>query len=200
MRSTRLLLFPLLALMLALAVLAGCGGRDREEAAGVPAAEAPVDAGIAQGGSPLIVSGGSPLATPGSPLPTPGGSGMVGVAGIDTGAIVGRLIIGRDTGDIPVAGLTVGLADVLRGEDGIARASGYAPDTPNRTTTDAGGGFAINNIPPGTYTIVLDAVVASYQLADPVSGDVILIEVQPEESFDIGVLRFDSLPLPGYTD
>ncbi|MGL4650144.1 MAG: hypothetical protein ACRC1H_12095 [Caldilineaceae bacterium] len=198
MRSTRLLIFPLLVLMLALAVLAGCGGGDDEEAAGAPAAEAPADASVAQGGSPLIVSGGSPLPTPGSPLPTPGASGMVGVAGAETGAIVGRILVGRDTGDVPVAGLTVGLADVIRGEDGIARASGYAPDTPNRSATDDGDGFAINNVPPGTYTLILDAVITSYQLADPVSGDTILVEVQPGESVDIGVLRFETLPIPGF--
>lgn len=197
MRSTRLLYF-LLVLLLAVAMVAGCGGGDDEEAAGAPAAEAPADASVAQGGSPLIVSGGSPLPTPGSPLATPGASGMVGVAGADTGAIVGRLLVGRDTGDVPVAGLTVGLADVIRGEDGIARASGYAADTPNRSTTDEGGGFAINNIPPGTYTLILDAVITSYQLADPDSGDTILVEVQPGESVDIGILRFDTLPIPGF--
>lgn len=201
MRSTRLLILPLLVLLLAVSLLAGCGGGDREEAAGVPAAEAVADASVAQGGSPLIVSGGSPLPTPpptGSPLPTPGASGMVGVAGVDSGAIVGRILIAREGGDVPVAGLILGLAEVLRGEDGIARASGYAADTPNKSTTDDGGGFVVNNVPPGTYSLILDAVVTSYQLADPESGDTILVEVQPGEVVDIGVLRFDSLPLPGF--
>lgn len=202
MRSTRPVLYSLLALLFALALLAGCGGGDAEEAAALPAGEVAADASVAQGGSPLIVAGGSPLATPTviSPLPAPGSSGLVGVAGVDTGSIVGRILIGRDAGDVPVAGLILGLADIIRGEDGIARASGYSPDTPNRTTTDDGGGFVLNNIPPGTYSLILDAVTVSYQLADPASGDVILVEVQPGEVIDVGVLRFDSLPLPGFSE
>jgi hypothetical protein len=191
-----ILLFVLLSL--ALAMLAGCGGGDSEEAAAVPAAEAPADASIAQGGSPLIVAGGSPLPTPDSPLPTPGGSGVVGVAGAETGSIVGRIIVSRETGDVPVVGLVLGLGDTITGEDGIARVSAYDMGGPNRTTTDEGGGFAVNNIPPGTYSLILDAGVAAYQLTDPDTGNTILVEVQPGEVVDVGVLRFESLPLPGY--
>ena len=203
MRTMRLLLFPLMVLVLALGLLAACGGGDGEEAA-APAAELPADAAVAQGGSPLIVAGGSPIATPPatpvSPLPLPGSSGIVGVAGADTGAIVGRILVGRDAGDVPVAGLIVGLADVIRGEDGVARASGYDMGSPNRTTTDDGGGFAVNNVAPGTYSLILDAVVTQYQLTDPQSGETILVEVQPGEVIDVGVLRFDSLPVPGFTE
>ncbi len=199
MRTMRLLLFPLMVLVLALGLLAACGGGDGEEAV-APAAELPADAAVAQGGSPLIVAGGSPIATPESPLPTPGGSGMVGVAGAETGAIVGRILVGRDAGDVPVAGLILGLADVIRGEDGVARASGYDMGSPNRTTTDNSGGFAVNNVKPGTYSLILDAVVTQYQLADPQSGETILVEVQPGEVIDVGVLRFDSLPVPGFTE
>jgi len=201
MRSMRQLIFPVLVLLLALAMIAGCGGGDEEEAASVPG-EVPV---VVQGGSPILtptispLPTGSPLPTPGSPLATPGSSGLVGVAGVDTGAVTGRILVAREAGDIPIAGIIVGLAEVLVGEDGVARASGYSPDTPNRITTDDSGGFAINNVPPGIYSIILDAVVTSYQLADPESGNTILVEVQAGSVEDIGVLRFDSLPLPGFS-
>ncbi len=198
--------------LLAVVVLAGCG-RDKEAtpasaaqadvATAIPAPPAPEAAAQASApDSPLVATGASPLATPvaGSPMPTPTveETGMTGEPTAATGAIVGRILISRDGVDIPVGNLTIGLADVIRDENGVPKASGYAPETPNKAATNDEGGFAINNVPVGTYSLILDAVITSYQLDDPLTAETILVDVLAGETVDIGVLRYPSLPIPGF--
>ncbi len=175
-------------------------------------AEAPAEGKSPE--SPLVAAGKSPLPTPvaDSPLATPPAllpaesslgadfeaSGIAGQTSTDTGAIVGRILISRDGVDTPVGGVIVGLADVIRDEAGVPRASGYSPDTPNRSSTNDDGGFAIDNVPVGMYSLILDGVITSYQLIHPETGETILVEVEAGETFDIGVIRYESLPIPGF--
>jgi hypothetical protein len=135
-----------------------------------------------------------------TPTPTPETSGLTAQAGEDSGGLTGRILVRRSTGDVPVAGLILGLAEIIYDEEGVARASGYDPATPNRTDTDSGGGFALSDVPPGTYTLILDAVMTQYQLNDPVTGETIMVTIEPGEVVEVGVLRYDSLPVPGFTE
>jgi hypothetical protein len=203
--------------MLALAI-GGCG-RDAEPAAPAVAATAiPAPAGelaatdapgqaeeasaAAAFDSPLVAAGASPLATPVAdspvPTPTPEVSGVSGKTSATTGAVTGRILISRDGVDIPVGEMIIGLAEIIVDDEGVARASGYSPDTAKKGTTDEAGGFAVNEVPAGLYSLILDAVITSYQLESPLNGETILIEIEPGEVTDLGVLRYNSLPVPGF--
>lgn len=142
-----------------------------------------------------VVAPVSPLSAPTSPLPTPGTTPKPTAT---TGALQGRILLTRPEGEIAVADMVVGLAEVIRDEQGVARVSGYEPAGKNRTTTDAYGRFILNDIKPGTYTLILDAVVLQYQLANETTGETIMVEIKPNETTDIGTLKYASLPLPGF--
>lgn len=171
-----------------------------DAAAQAPAQEAPAASTATE--SPLVAAGASSLATPvaDSPMPTPTVevSGVTGETSAETGAITGKILITRDGADVPVASMIVGLAEVIRDENGDPRATGYSPDNAPKGTTDDEGGFAVNEVPPGMYSLILDAVITSYQLEDPGTGETILVEIEPDQVVDIGVLRYSSLPVPGF--
>jgi hypothetical protein len=199
---------PFILLLIALFVFAGCGG-GAAPAAATPAATATqeaqaeaTDAADAEATaapqesaaeSPLAVPA-SPLAVPASPLPTPE---TEAAPTSDAGSIVGRILIVKLEGEIAVADMIIGLAEVVRDEEGVARVGGYEPSRTLRVTTDHYGRFVMNGVKPGTYTLILDAVVTQYQLADEETGFTIMAEVEAGEVVDLGTLEYSSLPLPG---
>ncbi len=164
------------------------------------AAETEAEAAAEQPESPLAAEQPDSPLSPLVPTPTPTfePSGLSAETSAETGGIVGRLLIERSTGDVPVAGLLMGVAEVIYDDEGVPRASGYDHASPYRTDTTGDGGFAIENLPPGEYTLILDAVITQYQLDDPDSGETILVSIEPGEVVDVGVLRYDSLPVPGF--
>ncbi len=218
---------PRIALAITVALTLGACGRDKAPetpsasprpiaAAASAATEAPAteepDLSVAAPSAPAAQSdSASPLATPvaGSPLSTPSAdspmptpkpnvSGLKGAPTSETGSVTGRVIIRRDGVDTPVAGVIVGLAELIRDESGVPRASGYSADSAKKGVTDTDGGFVVNNVVPGVYSIILDAVVTSYQLIDETTDETILVDVKAGETNDIGVHYYSSLPLPGY--
>lgn len=197
---------PFVLLLVAVLVLAGCGGGSpaaptaaateaaATEATATEATEAAATAAPAAGDSPLAAPD-SPLAAVNSPLPTPAES----PAPTDTaGSIVGRILVVKPEGEIPVANILVGLAEVIYDEEGVAKVGGYEPSRAIRVPTDAYGRFVMNNVKPGTYTLILDAVVQQYQLADEETGYTIMAEVKAGEVADLGTLNYSSLPIPGF--
>ena len=58
--------------------------------------------------------------------------------------------------------------------------------------------LSIEEVPPATYAIILDAVTTSILLADPITGDPILIEIDADALTDVGRLNYESLDLPEY--
>lgn len=154
-----------------------------------PTAEASqVESPLSAPDSPLAPP--SPL-TPPSPAPTP-------VASAEGGGLAGQIVVTRPTGDIAVAGLIVGLAEVILGDDGLPKASGYEASAAPKAITDDYGRFVFNNVKPGMYTLILDAVVTQYQLDDVGTGDTILIEIKPNAIVELGELRYPQLPIPGF--
>jgi len=145
----------------------------------------------------------SPLAAPESPLAPPSplmppSLAPTPVTTADTGGLTGQIIVTRPTGDVAVAGLVIGLAEVILGDDGLPKASGYEASAAPKATTDDYGRFVFNNLKPGRYTLILDAVVTQYQLDNAETGDTILIEVTPNTVLDLGELRYPRLPIPGF--
>lgn len=159
-----------------------------------PASESTIEASQAE--SPLAAPA-SPLSAPPSPLAPPS-LAPTPVTSADTGGLTGQIIVAKPTGDVAVAGLTIGLAEVIKGEDGMPKASGYEASAAPKATTDDYGRFVFDNLKPGLYTLILDAVVTQYQLDDIDTGDTILVEIQPNTIVDVSQLRYPSLPIPGF--
>lgn len=209
-------------LIFAVVILAACG-RDRgaapeatsapteaaapataEPAAQEPTAEAAAAQETAepeQETSPLNAPE-SPLDAPDSPLTAPivvEPPALDAKTSAESGGVTGRLMV-LSGGERPVVNMIVGLAEVIRDDDGVPRVAGYDAANAFRTTTDDFGRFAIDEVAPGTYAIIVDAVITSIMLADPVTGDPILVDVEPDSVVDIGRLDYDSLALPGYSE
>ena len=177
------------------------------EATDVPATEAPATEAPAEedeavvedsAASPLADSplgdGGSPLATPIAAEPP----ALDAQTTTETGAVIGRIMLMNENETLPVSNMKVALADVLLDDDGIPRIAGYDAANAYRTISDDLGRFAIEDVPPATYAIILDAVRTSILLADPLTGDPILIEIDADALTDVGRLNYESLDLPGY--
>ena len=202
---------PLTLLLVIAFLLGGCGGGEATpaatpaaatEAASEAASEAATEA-AARATTAItttiptttsVIAPQSPLA-PSSPLPTPEVNAQVTS---ETGSIVGRILVTKPDGEIAVADMIIGLAEVIRDEAGVAKVGGYEPSRALRVTTDAYGRFIMNDVKPGSYTLILDAVVTQYQLADEKTGNTILVDVKPGEITDLGTLRYSSLPVPGF--
>lgn len=190
-------LTSLLLSLIAVLVLTGCGGQEpAPEATPTQAASAEAATEMATeavaGVSPLEPA--SPLAAPASPLPSPEAEAA---PTSDAGSIIGRILVVKPEGEIEVADMIIGLAEVIRDENGVARVGGYEPSRAPRASTDAYGRFIFNDVKPGTYTLILDAIVTQYQLADEKSGNTIMTDVKAGEVADLGTMEYSSLPVPG---
>ena len=210
---------PLILAMLLMALALTACGKDKQPANAPPATAAPALAQATAASeapaqeapaastateSPLLAAGASPLASPVAdspiPTPTPELSGATGETTAETGAVTGKILVRKDGEEIAVANMIIGLADVIRDESGAPKASGYAPGTAKKGVTGDDGSFAVNDVPPGTYSLILDAAVSSYQLENPLTHETVLVDVESGKVFDIGVLHYDSLPLPGFAN
>lgn len=201
-------LLPLIVVSLALMILVGCGGDEAEPtpttAPTVAAAPAPTDTPTPAPAPTATATSQaeSPLDAPESPLPTPTKDPTAPQGAVDgaTGAILGQLAVTGNPGFRYVVDTLVGLAPIIRDDNGMPKAAGYEPSSAPKAMTDAAGRFAISNVEPGVYSIILDAVITSYQLNDEKSGETILVEAKAGEVIDLGLLEFASLPIPGYTE
>lgn len=147
----------------------------------------------------------SPLNSPlTSPLAMP--SAIEIETSATTGAVSGQIIAQTTEGDyIPVAGYTMGLATLVPRSDGDGdMAAAYDPSSSPTTKTNESGQFVFNDMEPGRYGLILDAVVNQALLSYPDGADEgrgsLLIEVEADQHLDLGVLQYDSLPIHGFTD
>ncbi len=213
------ILRPLLLTLCLCFVLAACSDEEPTPAptATVPAATATTPA--AQAESPLNAPGDSPLSAPGdSPLPTPTSvtstaATEVGAETVDvipaagppvdpkttetTGAVTGRIFVHNDQGFRPIHKVIVALAAVIAGDDGIERAAGYDAAAAPRTDIRDDGTFVIDEVPPGRYGVILDAVMAQILITEPENPEnSLVITIEAGEVTDLGNLVYPSLALP----
>jgi len=145
-----------------------------------------------------------------SPLPTPTDAIEAAVAAIpigepinpqtsaSAGAVTGRIFIHNEKDFRAVSGLLVGLAEVIKGDDGVEKAAGYDPSTAPRGELRPDGAFVIDNVPPGRYGVILDAVTTSLLLKEMENPDnSLVITVEADKVTDLGNLVYPSIPLPG---
>ena len=98
----------------------------------------------------------------------------------------------------PFADSLVSVAGILERPGDNAQVGGYKPATAPKATSDEYGRFALNDVPPGKYALILDLVIHQYLVLDPESGDGIVFEVEAGEILDLGTFVYDSLPIVGY--
>ena len=189
-------------LLLSILILAGCGGDEPTPTVEPQVTQVVEPTAAVQPTSATPVAQDSPLAAPVSPLAAPVSPLAVpdleALASSATGTIVGALLIQRGGVETAIEGVYIGLADVIRDEQGIPKVSGYEPSMAQRATTDAAGQFVLKDLKPGSYTLILDAAITQYQLKYPNSENTIVVDVEPSKVVNLGALRYESLPIPGF--
>lgn len=169
----------LVLLLLSVALAAWLGGCTE--------AAAPTEAPAAEAASPL-----SPVA---SPLPTP--TSVPAISSSEgTGVITGRLLLILEDGRIvPVPDVVMAAAEVLTNDQGEEKVVGYDRTGSPKDQTDENGFFAIVDVPPGRYGLILDTVMTSFLLSMPDQSGDMLITIEPGTQADMGELTYDMLPL-----
>lgn len=143
----------------------------------------------------------SPLSTPDSPLFVSAGTPPVATPSETTGSIVGAVIVkpaAEDGSYRPFANLTVAVAGVLE-EPGVdTQVAAYKSATAPKAVSDEYGRFAINDMSPGKYALILDLVIHQHLVLDPESGEGVVFEVEAGKTVDLGTFLYDSLPIEGF--
>lgn len=193
-------LFLILTIFL---LLTACGGSDEPTAEPQPTATPTEQPATPQPESPLQQPE-SPLQQPESPLPSGSTDTTSTQAAADipdtVGVVEGSIMVNLKSGPKPLATTIIALAEVILDEQGNPKVAGYSASSAPRTISDEQGFFKIEDVKPGTYGLILDSVISSYLLADPVSGDSVLVEVTGGEVTDLGQMEYDKLPLAGFAE
>lgn len=108
------------------------------------------------------------------------------------GAITGTLL--RNNKGVPEA--IIYLAEIIKDDQGKDSLAGLDPTKSPSTTTNADGVFVFANIAPGKYQLVLSTVINYYFLYYPGGKQEIIVTVEPNKTFEVGELNYDSLPIP----
>ncbi|MEZ4558369.1 MAG: hypothetical protein R3A10_02595 [Caldilineaceae bacterium] len=117
----------------------------------------------------------------------------------ETGGVMGTLIVVKPTGEVlPVNQQFLALGEIILDDAGEERFAGYSASTAPRELTNEFGQFAIGDVEPGRYVLVLDVVVSAFLLNDPETGQGRVVEILPGEVLDLGTLQYESLPIYGY--
>jgi hypothetical protein len=91
-------------------------------------------------------------------------------------------------------GMPVYLGEVLLANGTPALAS-LDKQTAPKTLIGSDGRFVFINVPPGTYSLIVDMVIRTVIVLDPETGGDILIEVKEGETVDLGSLTLEDLSL-----
>jgi len=144
--------------------------------------------------SPLVSE--SPLAASpsSSVLATPTQSQVVKVlpTPVEGKATVGGTIYldvaGEDLNPLP--NVRVFLGDVYVSEDGEGRIAGYSERTSPQSVTDDQGYFVIQNVPPGTYNVVVVRYLTPVFMNDHQTKESIVFTLEAGDVLDLGELHY----------
>lgn len=109
-------------------------------------------------------------------------------------AIEGSLWVLLDGSPAPVENKLLYLAKILTDSNGELRMASMDRATSPRSVTGPDGTFAFPEQPAGAYGLVLDVISQTVLLADPDTGEALIIEFQPGQHVDLGKLIYDELP------
>jgi hypothetical protein len=125
-----------------------------------------------------------------------------------TGAVTGVIIAkGSDGNYKALVNVTIGLGDLVP-DDKTSEviAAAYDPRESIRTTTDLTGRFVLNGVPPNKdgYGLILDSVINAALLSYPAGHEKgngsIVFKIEPNTLLDLGELKYDTLPLYGFSN
>ena len=110
-----------------------------------------------------------------------------------TGGTVSGVLL-TDSPTNPPEGMPVYLGEVLLANGTPALASLDKQASP-KTLLGSDGRFIFINVPPGSYSLIVDMVIRTVIVRDPVTGGDILIVVKEGETVDLGTLTLLDLSL-----
>lgn len=151
----------------------------------------------------------SPLAVAKSPLPEPAQAAAPEAApvieaqyGDDTGAVTGLLRALHNDGDVRIlVGGVIGAGELVPRDEGEGNIGvAYSPSDSPRATIADDGTFSINDLQPGEYALILDAVVTQSLMSLPDGSGDFLVTVEAGEQLDLGILEYTTLPYPGFVN
>jgi hypothetical protein len=103
-------------------------------------------------------------------------------------------VLSTDSPENPPEGIPVYLGEVLLANGTPAMAS-LDKQTAPKTLLGSDGRFVFINVPPGTYSLIVDMVIRTVIVLDPATGGDILIEVKEGETVDLGSLTLQDLSI-----
>jgi len=103
------------------------------------------------------------------------------------GSVKGQLAV-EPKGDL--TGLTVYLGEAIKIEGQFTGGLLNTSKAPFSLVDPLTGNFLIKDVDPGTYVLVIYEVVAGGRAYQDESGNIMSIEVKPNEIIDLGTIRF----------
>jgi hypothetical protein len=86
------------------------------------------------------------------------------------------------------------LSEVIKDNQGTELVVGFDRTSVIRGALDGSGSFAIKNVPPGRYGVVLDKVSNAFLLMKPGKDESFIIDVVEGQNLDLGTLDYPNLP------
>jgi hypothetical protein len=109
-------------------------------------------------------------------------------------SILGNIYILEEGEPSPFEGQIIYLAEILTDSSGNPSMASMDRTASPRSITDKLGWFSFQIVESGTYGLVLDVIRQSVLLADPSSGEALIIDYQQGEQINLGDLIYDDLP------
>lgn len=121
-------------------------------------------------------------ATPG-PIPTPAA---------DRAVVFGQVLLNGNA----VVNTDVVLAEITKDDQGKEILATYDVSKSPRAITDGEGKFALGDVAPGRYGVVLDTVLSAVLLRTQDGDEPLVITLEAGQSLDMGTLDYTDLPIP----
>jgi hypothetical protein len=112
------------------------------------------------------------------------------------GQLIGVIRIRDGETSHPANGIILYLGEILKDNTGQERVAAIDRVHSPRAITDEQGRFMFPNVPPRRYGLFLDTIQTIYLLPKPDSEDSLLVEILADNQLDLGLILYDSLPLP----
>jgi hypothetical protein len=129
--------------------------------------------------------------TPETPAPTP-----TPTLAPDKGRVVGTLQVRSGNSPQPMRNYSLYLGETVKDNQGKDTFVGLDRLHSPRATSDYQGHFGFQNIPPGTYGLIVDNVYTAFLLLKPSQDkeEAIIVTIAPGKEMDLGTLLYDNLP------
>lgn len=118
----------------------------------------------------------------------------------ETGAVTGLLRARHTDGDMRTPpNAIIGLGELIASDDGDGDVgAAYSPTDSPRAAVQEDGTFAINNVKPGKYAVILDAVTFQSLMRSPDDSEDFLITIEAGEPLELGILEYEKIGFPGF--